>query len=317
MDCAKATSAVDRAICADKDLKAQDAALGRVYFATLRKLSGRRHDTLIDEQRIWLKSRSEECAAVADKLPACLGKKTAARITQISACFGGAAPDPSAGDVLCTVIAHAACPEWSVAASASVWRYPFLVAKVEQSTADSDSGNEDKCGAADKDHPGTPDQNTDNSQTTIEGAGKGWVAVRLNTDSMWRGAAHPMHEESVTTYDSATGREFPISQLMPILKVDPHASHTLWDAANEHLDVPCCGDGNDHPKFDDIIRSDRPDSPGRPLPDAWSIEPDGSLKVFYGYSALARAFVATSVLRPSTFIKWVDNKYLALFAAHR
>ena len=58
IDCSRANSAVEKAICDDPKLKAADAALGATYFNLLKLLKGTEaHDLLIFSQKRWLKKR--------------------------------------------------------------------------------------------------------------------------------------------------------------------------------------------------------------------------------------------------------------------
>lgn len=61
IDCSRAASVVEKAICGDPKLKAADAALGAAYFDLLKSLKGTEaHDLLIFSQKRWLKKRDRE-----------------------------------------------------------------------------------------------------------------------------------------------------------------------------------------------------------------------------------------------------------------
>lgn len=70
MDCAKAASLVETTICADAQLKWQDDAISRNYFAALKssRTIGDKasHDLMQAEQRRWL-SRREACGLLASR----------------------------------------------------------------------------------------------------------------------------------------------------------------------------------------------------------------------------------------------------------
>jgi uncharacterized protein YecT (DUF1311 family) len=59
LDCAKASSSVDKLICATPELKKADEEMGAAYFKLLHETSDAEfHDALIQSQRRWLKTRS-------------------------------------------------------------------------------------------------------------------------------------------------------------------------------------------------------------------------------------------------------------------
>jgi len=74
LDCAKAQSRIERAICADEGLQREDAAFAKFYFALLAKLRAGNNGAskenspdeggvLVADQRKWLKTREAECAS--------------------------------------------------------------------------------------------------------------------------------------------------------------------------------------------------------------------------------------------------------------
>jgi len=65
-DCAKASTNVEKLICGDDALAAQDAAMADAYRNGRRVLSGTRLDRLKRTQRSWARSRAEACPATAD-----------------------------------------------------------------------------------------------------------------------------------------------------------------------------------------------------------------------------------------------------------
>jgi len=70
-DCQKASSAVEKAICASPELSGLDSALGAYYSQAMTKLAPEPRDELRKEQRTWLQSRNA-CAADPAKLAGCL-----------------------------------------------------------------------------------------------------------------------------------------------------------------------------------------------------------------------------------------------------
>lgn len=61
-DCARATTALERAICDDEQLNEADGSLGRAYAAALRLSPPAEAERLRAEQRSWLAERLERCS---------------------------------------------------------------------------------------------------------------------------------------------------------------------------------------------------------------------------------------------------------------
>lgn len=60
LDCTKASSPVDKLICATPSLKQADEAMGQAYFKLLRETDNPDyHEALIRSQRRWLKARAD------------------------------------------------------------------------------------------------------------------------------------------------------------------------------------------------------------------------------------------------------------------
>jgi uncharacterized protein YecT (DUF1311 family) len=67
MDCSKATSALDKGICSDRQLKAADEAMSAAYFKLLESITDPEiHASLIDSQRRWIKAREKNLGSMAD-----------------------------------------------------------------------------------------------------------------------------------------------------------------------------------------------------------------------------------------------------------
>ncbi len=61
IDCKRASTPVETAICEDDELKAKDAALGDAYFKLLKQTTDARvHDLLVFSQKRWLKTREDK-----------------------------------------------------------------------------------------------------------------------------------------------------------------------------------------------------------------------------------------------------------------
>jgi len=61
-DCAKATTTIEKMICADAELSRLDLELGRLYEIALKQAP--KPERLLKQQRTWLKER-DRCADVA------------------------------------------------------------------------------------------------------------------------------------------------------------------------------------------------------------------------------------------------------------
>jgi len=59
LDCSKATSDLDKAICADSELKEYDSQMEKTYFFLRKKLGPKGRAILLKTQRHWLKSRQD------------------------------------------------------------------------------------------------------------------------------------------------------------------------------------------------------------------------------------------------------------------
>lgn len=87
MDCAKAASLVEKTICADPQLKWQDDAISRNYFAALKVLGvkGKKaaHDRMQKEQRRWLSEREACSLKAAGGLTDCVAAATRVRLSEL------------------------------------------------------------------------------------------------------------------------------------------------------------------------------------------------------------------------------------------
>ena len=60
-NCAKATSEIEKAICADPAALRGEEAMEKAYFSLRKKLDGRTRKLLLNSQRSWLAARQDEC----------------------------------------------------------------------------------------------------------------------------------------------------------------------------------------------------------------------------------------------------------------
>ena len=78
-DCAKASTRIEKAICADAGLSALDEHLGRFYFAARERLAENASCIVADQQQ-WLRAQRNPCADVA-----CLKKAYLSRLAELVA----------------------------------------------------------------------------------------------------------------------------------------------------------------------------------------------------------------------------------------
>lgn len=72
MDCTKASTTVEKAICADPDLLAIDEAMAKAY-GEVRKLStAPERKMLLEAQRTWIAERESECVGEVEAIKACI-----------------------------------------------------------------------------------------------------------------------------------------------------------------------------------------------------------------------------------------------------
>ncbi|PWB94847.1 lysozyme inhibitor LprI family protein [Methylosinus sporium] len=101
MDCAKAETLVETTICADPQIKWQDDAISRNYFAALTALREKgnkpAHDKMQGEQRRWLAERNACGLKAAGGLTYCVEEMTSKRLGRLPASAAEAGEVPPAG----------------------------------------------------------------------------------------------------------------------------------------------------------------------------------------------------------------------------
>ncbi|MGJ4945336.1 lysozyme inhibitor LprI family protein [Bradyrhizobium sp. HKCCYLS1011] len=94
IDCAKARTPVETAICSDPTLVKQDARLASLYFESLKKADTSKlgaghatlHDALQGDQRTWLSERDKVCGTASpDRMRACVSDTINQRIAALNA----------------------------------------------------------------------------------------------------------------------------------------------------------------------------------------------------------------------------------------
>ncbi len=77
LDCGKAKTPQDKAICTDPAARDADAAMAKAYQALFERLAEPERKKLLLSQRLWLRDRTNECAdATGEKLAQCLAQKS-------------------------------------------------------------------------------------------------------------------------------------------------------------------------------------------------------------------------------------------------
>ncbi len=79
-DCAKATTKIEKAICASPAAKAADDKMGQAYTRLRDTISGPQRTALLNNQRAWLKLRNTTCGwREGDEISQCVEKETRKR----------------------------------------------------------------------------------------------------------------------------------------------------------------------------------------------------------------------------------------------
>jgi uncharacterized protein YecT (DUF1311 family) len=123
IDCAKAQTGIERAICSDVALKQKDAELAVQFFALLKSVTNKKgtspeRDTLLADQREWLRRREAKCSgSELGQLRECIVSSIELRRKQLNYEWGGLDEDKdvskakqmSVGGV--TLVVGASCPD--------------------------------------------------------------------------------------------------------------------------------------------------------------------------------------------------------------
>ncbi|MDP1966324.1 MAG: DUF3298 domain-containing protein [Reyranella sp.] len=91
-DCAKASSAVERAICKNPQLAKADREMAAIYSTLVAKLTGQAKDHLAKDQVRWVGNRSRACTGDADAISDCLKGRYAARTETLKVLADGVYP---------------------------------------------------------------------------------------------------------------------------------------------------------------------------------------------------------------------------------
>jgi uncharacterized protein len=91
-DCAKASSAIERAICKNPQLAKADREMAAIYSALAAKLAGSAKDHLAKDQVRWVANRNRACTGDADAIMDCLKVRYAARTETLKVLADGVYP---------------------------------------------------------------------------------------------------------------------------------------------------------------------------------------------------------------------------------
>ena len=131
IDCSKARSATERAICASPDLVALDRQVGAAYADALAQRP-EQAATLRGEQLGWLRSRDAACTVPAGQIGRCLSGQMTARLAQLAPPSVASAPPPAPA----AAVREAAVPSGSNPPEAAASLAPAAFAAAEQTDAE-------------------------------------------------------------------------------------------------------------------------------------------------------------------------------------
>ena len=92
LDCAKAATPIERAICAKPELAAADRKMAAAYAALAGKLTGAAKDHLLADQIRWLANRAAACVVEPAEMEECLESRDRDRTAQLEWLGEGAYP---------------------------------------------------------------------------------------------------------------------------------------------------------------------------------------------------------------------------------
>lgn len=91
-DCKKASTLIERTICAKPELAKADREMATVYSALAGRLSGAAKEHLLKDQMAWLENRAKACTGGPAEVARCVGDRYKARIATLKADGEGAYP---------------------------------------------------------------------------------------------------------------------------------------------------------------------------------------------------------------------------------
>jgi uncharacterized protein len=91
-DCAKASTAIERTICAKPELAEADRMMDATYRALVAKLAGPAREHLVKDQAHWIASRNKACNGAIEEIALCIAQRYKARTENLRAVGEGAYP---------------------------------------------------------------------------------------------------------------------------------------------------------------------------------------------------------------------------------
>jgi uncharacterized protein YecT (DUF1311 family) len=91
-DCAKASTAIERAICAKPELARADRTMDTAYRALLAKLTDPAKEHLVKDQARWIASRNTACNGVIEEVARCIAQRYKTRTENLRALGEGTYP---------------------------------------------------------------------------------------------------------------------------------------------------------------------------------------------------------------------------------
>src|SRR5882724_3921623 len=91
-DCAKASNAVERAVCKDPELAKADRGMAMAYAALMVRLGSPAKDDLAKDQERWIDERNNACTSDTDGAVVCLKRRYEARTANLKAFADGTFP---------------------------------------------------------------------------------------------------------------------------------------------------------------------------------------------------------------------------------
>lgn len=91
-DCSKASSPIERTICAKPELAKSDRELADAYTALAARLSGPAKEHLVKAQVAWIAARNKACVGETEEIARCVADRYAARLRTLKALAQGTYP---------------------------------------------------------------------------------------------------------------------------------------------------------------------------------------------------------------------------------
>lgn len=226
IDCAKAATPVERAICGSEELLRLDRELNEAFKALRDRTPEGDRDALRSAQRRWLEGRDQRCGGAA----ICLAEALRARVAELRAPQEGntGAGSPSAGGaVRVEVVNRRESKNGKIAFEVS---YPRLVGLPDREAAERVNRAIEHEATTPSCEPGTlSDWSWEGTVTHLDAR---FLALRVAVSSYCTGAAYPNEFFAGMVFDLTTGRSI---DLAAILRRDDASRARLAELLARHL----------------------------------------------------------------------------------